>query len=147
MLDLVQPLAAGSLSVFVGRHGATNPADKVRCNMWKQIELGGGDCNFTIKSVHFFAWGRLGHDASGRGGCVVASSGPPSREPRRVGALTTRVQIANSVDMMPGLRELIALTLLAGLGCGLALAHGDFLFIAVFGGAIAMTIETIRRFP
>jgi len=67
--------------------------------------------------------------------------------PWRVGALTTRVQIANSVDMMPGLRELIALTLLAGLGCGLALAHGDFLFVAVFGGAIAMTIETIRLFP
>ena len=44
--------------------------------------------------------------------------------------------------------ELIALTLLAGLGCGLALAHGDFLFVAVFGGAIAMmTIEAIRRFP
>jgi hypothetical protein len=43
--------------------------------------------------------------------------------------------------------ELIALTLLAGLGCGLALAHGDLLFVAVFGGAIAMTIETIRHFP
>jgi len=49
--------------------------------------------------------------------------------------------------MAPGLRELIALTLLAGLGCGLALACGDLLFVAVFGGAIAMTIETIRRFP
>jgi hypothetical protein len=24
-----------------------NPAGKVRCNMWKQIELGWGDCNFT----------------------------------------------------------------------------------------------------
>jgi hypothetical protein len=45
--------------------------------------------------------------------------------------------------MAPGLRELIALTLLAGLGCGLALACGDLLFVAVFGGAIAMTIETI----
>ena len=63
------------------------------------------------------------------------------------GRLLTRVQIANSVDMTPGLRELIALTLLAGLGCGLAFAHGDLLFVAVFGGAIAMTIETIRRFP
>jgi hypothetical protein len=65
---------------------------------------------------------------------------------RRVGAITYP-QIANSVDMMPGSRELIALTLLAALGCGLALAHGDFLFVAVFGGAIAMTMETIRRFP
>jgi hypothetical protein len=27
--------------------------------------------------------------------------------------------------MASGLRELIALSLLAGLGCGLALAHGD----------------------
>jgi hypothetical protein len=45
----------GSLSVFVGRHGATNPAGKARCNMRKQIELGRRDCNFTIKSAHFFA--------------------------------------------------------------------------------------------
>jgi hypothetical protein len=29
--------------------------------------------------------------------------------------------------MAPSLRELIALTLLAGLGCRLALAHGDLL--------------------
>jgi len=76
------------------------------------------------------------------------SPGPPVRVPARVGALTARVQIANGVDMAPlGLRELIALTGLAGLGCGLALAHGDLLFVAVFGGAVAMTIETIRRFP
>ena len=57
-----------------------------------------------------------------------------------------RIQFANRMDMAQA--ELIALTLLAGLGCGLALAHGDFLFVAVFGGAIAMmTIEAIRRFP
>ena len=49
--------------------------------------------------------------------------------------------------MAPSLPELIALTLLAGLGCGLAWTHGDLLFVAVFGGAIAMTIETIRHFP
>jgi hypothetical protein len=50
--------------------------------------------------------------------------------------------------MMPGLRELIALSLLAGLGCGFALVQGDLLFVAVFGGAIAMMIiEAIRRFP
>jgi hypothetical protein len=48
--------------------------------------------------------------------------------------------------MAPGLRELIALALLAGLGCGLALAHGDLFFVAVFGGVIAMmTNEAIRR--
>jgi hypothetical protein len=50
--------------------------------------------------------------------------------------------------MTPSLRELIALSLLAGLGCGLALVQGDLLFVAVFGGAIAMMIsEAIRRFP
>jgi hypothetical protein len=50
-------------------------------------------------------------------------------------------------QMAPGLRELIALSLLAGFGCGLGLAHGDLLFVAVFGGAIAMMInEAIRRF-
>jgi len=78
---------------------------------------------------------------------VVASPGRRFESPA-VGALTARVQIANGVDMAPlGLRELIALTGLAALGCGLALAHGDLLFVAVFGGAVAMTIETIRRFP
>jgi hypothetical protein len=44
----------------------------------------------------------------------------------------------------PGLRELIALSLLAGLGCGVALAHGDLIFVAVFAGAIAMTRLTRR---
>jgi hypothetical protein len=47
--------------------------------------------------------------------------------------------------MAPHLRELIALSLLAGLGFGLALAHGDLLFVAVFGGTIAMTGNAIRR--
>jgi hypothetical protein len=74
----------------------------------------------------------------------MASPGLSIRQ-RPVGAITYGVQFANSVDMTPGLRELIALSLLAGLGCGLALTHGDLLFVAVFGGAIAMmTIEAIR---
>src|SRR5215831_16011689 len=30
-----------SLSVLVGRHGAMNPAGRVRCNMWRQIEWAG----------------------------------------------------------------------------------------------------------
>src|SRR6516162_7011263 len=30
----------GSLSVFVGRHGAMNLAGRVRCNMWTKIKLG-----------------------------------------------------------------------------------------------------------
>jgi hypothetical protein len=63
------------------------------------------------------------------------------------GRLLTRVQLQTSVDMAQGLRELIALSLLAGLGCGLALAHGDLLFVAVFGGAIAMMCSTNRRRP
>jgi hypothetical protein len=50
--------------------------------------------------------------------------------------------------MTPGLWELIALSLLAAVGCGLAWDQGDVLFVAVFGGAFAMmTIEAIRRFP
>ena len=77
---------------------------------------------------------------SGQAACRLAS---PRRDASRVPLL---VQFANSVDMAPGLRELIALALLVGLGWGLALAHGDLLFVAVFGGAIAMmTIEAIRR--
>ena len=49
-------------------------------------------------------------------------------------------QIGSSVDMAPGLREPIGLALLAGLGCGAALAHGDLFFVAVFGLAIAMSV-------
>jgi hypothetical protein len=48
--------------------------------------------------------------------------------------------------MKSGLQELIALSLLAAFGCGLALAHGDLFFVAVFGCASAVTIiEAIRR--
>ena len=85
--------------------------------------------------------GRWGHDAPNR--TRRGKSRPVVYRGGGSGRLLTRVQIANSLDMTPGLRELIALTLLAGLGCGLALAHGDLLFVPVFGGAIAMTIETI----
>jgi hypothetical protein len=46
----------------------------------------------------------------------------------------------------PALRELIGLSLIAGGGCGLALAQGEFLFVAVFGAACAVTIiEAMRR--
>jgi hypothetical protein len=46
----------------------------------------------------------------------------------------------------PRLRELIGLSLLAGGGCGLALLQGEFLFVAVFGAAFAVTIiEAIWR--
>jgi hypothetical protein len=45
----------------------------------------------------------------------------------------------------PALRDLIGLSLMAGGGCGLALSQGEFLFVAVFGAACAVTIiETMR---
>jgi hypothetical protein len=48
--------------------------------------------------------------------------------------------------MTSGLWELIGLSLLAGLGCGLAFADGDLFFVAVFGLAIGITtVEAIRR--
>jgi hypothetical protein len=43
--------------------------------------------------------------------------------------------------MKSGLRELTALSLLAAFCCGLAWAHDDTFFAAVFGGASAMTIK------
>jgi len=42
--------------------------------------------------------------------------------------------------------ELVGLSVLAGGGCGLALAQGDLLFVAVFGAASAMAvIGAVRR--
>ena len=50
--------------------------------------------------------------------------------------------------MAPRLRELIALSLLAGLGFGLALGRGDVIFVGVFGAACAMAIiGGTQRFP
>jgi hypothetical protein len=44
--------------------------------------------------------------------------------------------------------ELIALSLLAGLGFGLALDRGDLIFVAVFGAACGMAIiGGMQRFP
>jgi len=37
--------------------------------------------------------------------------------------------------MDPGVPELAALSALAALGCGLAVAQGDLLFVALFGAA------------
>jgi hypothetical protein len=46
----------------------------------------------------------------------------------------------------PGLPELVGLSLHSGGGCSLALAQGDLLFAALFGGASVVAItETIRR--
>jgi hypothetical protein len=48
--------------------------------------------------------------------------------------------------MKAGLRELTALSLLAAFCFGLAWAHDDTVFAAVFGSATAITIiEAIRR--
>jgi hypothetical protein len=52
------------------------------------------------------------------------------------------------MHMAPRSWELIALSLLAGLGFGLALDHGDLFFVAVFGAACGMAIiGGIQRFP
>jgi hypothetical protein len=48
--------------------------------------------------------------------------------------------------MDPGVGEVAALSALAALGCGLAAARGDLLFVAVFGVASVVTIiEAVRR--
>jgi len=49
--------------------------------------------------------------------------------------------------MDPRLRELVMLSALAALGCGLAAAQGDLWFVTVFGAASVVTIiEVVRRF-
>src|SRR5262245_13315548 len=76
--------------------------------------------------------------------CVVTVLARRFEPPRGVGALTC----ANRVDMAPRLPELIALSLLAGLGCGLALGRGDLIFVTVFGAACTMAIiGAMQRFP
>ena len=42
--------------------------------------------------------------------------------------------------MDPRVRELVMLSALAALGCGLAAVPGDLLFVAIFGAACALTI-------
>jgi hypothetical protein len=50
--------------------------------------------------------------------------------------------------MAPRFWELIALSLLAGLGFGLALDRGDLIFVTVFGAACGMAIiGGMQRFP
>jgi hypothetical protein len=49
-------------------------------------------------------------------------------------------------SMDPRLRELAALSGLAAVGCGLAVAQGDLWFVTVFGAARVVTIiEMVRR--
>jgi hypothetical protein len=48
--------------------------------------------------------------------------------------------------MDPWVRELVMLSALAALGCGLAAVQGDFLFVVLFGAASVVTIiEAILR--
>jgi hypothetical protein len=52
----------------------------------------------------------------------------------------------NAPRIDPGLRELLGLSLVAAGGFGLALAHGDLLFVAVFGTACGVIgIEALLR--
>jgi hypothetical protein len=48
--------------------------------------------------------------------------------------------------MDPPVRELVMLSALAALGCGLAAAQGDLLFVALFGAAsVVAIIEAMLR--
>jgi hypothetical protein len=46
--------------------------------------------------------------------------------------------------MDPRVRELVTLSVLAALGCGLAAVQGDLLFVAIFDVACAVTIIANR---
>ena len=85
-----------------------------------------------------------------RSTCVVASPGPVALPmARRAGALTYPRSIRKQcVDMAPRSWELIALSLLAAIGLGLALGRGDPIFVAVFAAACGMAIVGgMQRFP
>jgi alkylhydroperoxidase/carboxymuconolactone decarboxylase family protein YurZ len=62
------------------------------------------------------------------------------------GAFKIKCEMKSILYMDPRVRQLIMLSALAALGCGLAAAQGDLLFVAIFGAACALTIiEAIRR--
>jgi hypothetical protein len=78
----------------------------------------------------------------------VAYPGPSRSHARRVGALTYPRSIRKQCVDMALRWELIALSLLAGIGFGLALDRGDTIFVGVFGAACAMpVIGGMQRFP
>src|SRR5262249_27188878 len=93
-------LLDGSLSVLVGRHGAMNPASKVRCNMRKQIELGRGDCNFGVKP-RFFCYDVLVMTPHTR--CVVASLTRRRVAPRRGRRLPRERAVVALPDLFLGI--------------------------------------------
>jgi hypothetical protein len=76
---------------------------------------------------------------------VQMTSPGPSHQPAGRGAFKIKCEM-KLPWMDPRLRELVALAVLAALGCGLALSQGDLLFAAIFAAACAATIiEAIRR--
>ena len=89
----------------------------------------------------------------GKGGCGWQAPDPlrlgpsPPRRVRRPDlrkAHPRREMKAPWTD--PALRELLALAALSAFGCGLALAHADFLFAAIFAAAsAAVIVEALRR--
>ena len=94
-------------------------------------------------------WGSLGRDAASR----TRLGKPPARRaphgPASRGAYLPCIQFENQYAYMaPRFWELIALSLLAGLGFGLALDRGDLIFVGVFGAACGMAIiGGMQRFP
>jgi hypothetical protein len=89
-----------------------------------------------------------GRPVTGRKAVMASPVLPCASRPGGPGRLLTRVQFANSMHMAPRSWELIALSLLAGLGFGLALDRGDLIFVAVFGAACGMAIiGGMQRFP
>jgi alkylhydroperoxidase/carboxymuconolactone decarboxylase family protein YurZ len=68
--------------------------------------------------------------------------------PARCSSHSRRVRLQNKCEMKmdPQVRELVTLSALAALGCGLAAVQGDFVFIILFAAASIVTIiEMIRR--
>ena len=62
------------------------------------------------------------------------------------GASKNKCDMKSILQMDPRMRELVMLSALAALGCGLAAVQGDLLFVAIFGVTCAVTIiEAIRR--
>jgi len=61
----------------------------------------------------------------------VASTGGPGR-------FQNKCEMKSILLMDPWVRELVMLSALAALGCGLAASQGDLLFVAIFGAACAV---------
>jgi len=60
---------------------------------------------------------------------------PPTRR-ALAGRGRFRSETKSIPQMDPRVRELVMLSALAALGCGLAAAQGDLLFVALFGAAV-----------